>query len=127
MRTPGTHLLRIGAGVGSPPASARSGPGRAGGPVEVQAMLSRLDPLIGRAARWLDVLGARRRAGGAPAAGTEALTREVTASVADRLQSEVLTQYAWLDVGVWGRPVFRSAAEAAHRLCAVSLAGDELS
>jgi len=86
-------------------------------------MLSSLDPLIGRAARWLDVLGVRRRT---RAGGTEESTHEVTESVADRLQSETLSRYAWLDVGVWGRPVFRSAAEAARRLRAVSLTGDEL-
>jgi hypothetical protein len=93
-------------------------------------MLNRLDPLIGRAASWLDVLGARRRtraAGASPAAEAEEPTHEVTESVADRLQSEALSQYAWLDVGVWGRPVFRSAAEVARRLRAVSLTGDELS
>ena len=92
-------------------------------------MLSRLDPVVGRAARWLDVLGARRRtraAGALPAAETEESTHAVTEWVADRLQSEALPRYAWLDVGVWGRPVFRSAAEAARRLRAVSLTGDEL-
>ena len=92
-------------------------------------MLSRLDPLIGRAARWLDVLGAPRRtraAGASPAAETEESTHAVTEWVADCLQSEALARYAWLDVGVWGRPVFRSAAETARRLRAVSLTGDEL-
>ena len=93
-------------------------------------MLSRLDPVVGRAARWLDVLGARRRpraAGASPAADREVPTHEHTESVADRLQAEALSRYAWLDVGIWGRPVFRSAAEAARRLRAVSVTGDELS
>jgi hypothetical protein len=95
--------------------------------VEAQAMLSRLDPLIGRAASWFDVIGARRRRrSGGPASAAEVPTHEVTESVADRLQSEALSRYAWLDVGVWGRPVFRSAAEVARRLRAVSLTGDEL-
>ena len=97
--------------------------------MEVQALLSRLDPLVGRAARWLDVLGARRRtraAGASPAAETEEPTHVVTEWIADRLQAEALARYAWLDVGVWGRPVFRSAAEVARRLRAVSLTGDEL-
>ena len=90
-------------------------------------MLSRLDPLIGRAASWLDVLGSRRRTrAGTSAADREVPTHELTESVADRLQSEALSRYAWLDVGVWGRPVFRSAAEVARRLRAVSLTGDEL-
>src|SRR4051794_33433971 len=108
----------------SPSASDGSGPGRDGGPVEAQTMLSRLDPLVDRAASWLDALGARRRtraAGAPPAAATEVPTHEVTEWVADRLQSEALSRYAWLDVGVWGRPVFRSAAEVARRLRAVSL------
>ena len=92
-------------------------------------MLSRLDPLIGRAASWLDVLGSRRRTrsrSGAAASDREVPTHEITESVADRLQSEALSRYAWLDVGVWGRPVFRSAAEVARRLRAVALTGDEL-
>ncbi len=91
-------------------------------------MFSRLDPLIGRAASWLDVLGSRRRrrASAAQTAEDETPTHDVTESVADRLQAESLTQYAWLDVGVWGRPVFRSAAEVARRLRAVALTGDEL-
>ena len=90
-------------------------------------MLSRLDPLIGRAASWLDVLGSRRRTrSGTSASDREVPTHELTESVADRLQSEALSRYAWLDVGVWGRPVFRSAAEVARRLRAVSLTGDEL-
>jgi len=97
--------------------------------VEIEAMLSRLDPLIGRAAAWLDVIGSRRRtrAGGPPqTADSEVPTHEITESVADRLQAEALAEYGWLDVGVWGRPVFRSAAEVARRLRAVSLTGDEL-
>ncbi len=89
-------------------------------------MLSRLDPLIGRAASWLDALGSRRRRAGGGAKAEETPTHDVTESVADRLQAESLTQYAWLDVGVWGRPVFRSAAEVARRLRAVALTGDEL-
>jgi hypothetical protein len=90
-------------------------------------MLSRLDPLIGRAASWLDALGSRRRrAGGGSKAAEETPTHDVTETVADRLQAESLSRYAWLDVGVWGRPVFRSAAEAARRLRAVALTGDEL-
>ena len=98
--------------------------------MEAQAMLSRLDPVVGRAARWLDVLGARRRPrsrAGTSAAETEESTHAVTEWVADRLQSEALPRYAWLDVGVWGRPVFRSATGAARRLRAVSVTGDELS
>ena len=93
-------------------------------------MLSRLDPLIGRAASWFDVLGARRRPrsrSGTSASDREVPMHELTESVADRLQSEVFSRYAWLDVGVWGRPVFRSAAEVARRLRAVALTGDELS
>ena len=69
-------------------------------------MLSRLDPLIGRAARWLDVLGARRRPrsrAGTSASDREVPTHELTESVAVRLQAVALCGYAWLDVGVWGR------------------------
>ena len=46
--------------------------------------------------------------------------------MADALQAESLTRDAWLDVGVWGRPLYRSAAKRALWLQTVALTGDEL-
>jgi hypothetical protein len=88
-------------------------------------MGGKLDPLIDSAVRWLDVLRARRSGSAAQAEAPPPALGNLAESVADRLQAEELPRYAWLDVGIWGRPVFRSAAEIALRLKAVSVSGDE--
>jgi hypothetical protein len=85
-----------------------------------------IDPYIENAFRRLGAARAalRRRLGASPAPeAPEALVD----SVADALQAESLARDAWLDVGVWGRPLYRSAAKRALWLQAVSLTGDELS
>ncbi|MGH2355452.1 MAG: hypothetical protein ACRDI2_00215 [Chloroflexota bacterium] len=46
--------------------------------------------------------------------------------LAEALLAKELSRYAWLDVGLWGRPVYKAAAEAAVRLQAVAVTGDEL-
>ncbi len=91
-------------------------------------MKTMLDPLVARALRSLHVLSngalANRRAH--PAATQDRPHRLVDA-IADRLQADALPGYAALDVGLWGPRVHRSVADAALRVQAVALTGDELS
>ncbi|MDQ3701964.1 MAG: hypothetical protein M3442_13740 [Chloroflexota bacterium] len=91
-------------------------------------MKTMLDPLVARALRSLHALSngalANRRA--RPAAAQERPDRLVDA-IADRLQADSLPGYAALDVGLWGPQVHRSVADAALRVQAVALTGDELS
>jgi hypothetical protein len=79
-------------------------------------MGKRLDPLTSHAVRWLADI--RHRLPASP-------RRKVADAVADHLQAESLPEYAWMDVGIWGRPVYRSAAEVALRLQTVAVSGDE--
>ena len=79
-----------------------------------------LDPLILRALRllagWPRRGQAHRRASAAPAAD----------DLAGQLAAEELPVYAWLDIGVWGRPAYHAAAQAALRLQAVAVSGEDL-
>jgi hypothetical protein len=86
-----------------------------------------IDPLIESAFRRLGAArAALHRRLGAPARETPPAPEALVESVADALQAESLPRDAWLDVGVWGRPLYRSAARRALWLQAVSLTGDEL-
>lgn len=80
----------------------------------------RPDPLVARALCWLG-----RRSRGSRPARQESLSR-VAEDLAEALLAKELSRYAWLDVGLWGRPVYKAAAEAAVRLQAVAVTGDEL-
>ena len=87
-----------------------------------------LDPLFVRALRSLHALtdGALTKRRAHSAAGEGRADRLVDA-IADRLQADSLPGYAALDVGLWGPRVHRSLADAALRVQAVALTGDELS
>lgn len=82
-----------------------------------------LDPLVARALRSLGVVASRRARS---ATGSDRPDRLVDA-IADRLQADSLPGYAAFDVGLWGPRVHRSVADAALRVQAVALTGDELS
>jgi hypothetical protein len=87
-----------------------------------------IDPLIESAFRRLGAArAALRRRLGATEREAPPAPEALVDSVADALQAESLARDAWLDVGVWGRPLYRSAAKRALWLQAVSLTGDELS
>ena len=51
---------------------------------------------------------------------------ELAGELAGRLLAEEWARYGWLDVGLWGRPVYKAAAQAALRLQAVAVMGDEI-
>ena len=51
---------------------------------------------------------------------------ELADDLAGRLLAEEWARYGWLDVGLWGRPVYKAAAQAALRLQAVAVMGDEI-
>ena len=74
------------------------------------------DPLIQRALRLL---------AGWPRVARAKPTRPAAGDLAGRLVAEELPVYAWLDIGLWGRPVYQAAAQAALRLQAVAVAGDD--
>ncbi len=86
-----------------------------------------IDPLIESAFRRLGAArAALRQRLRPPAREAPPATDAMVDSVADALQAESLTRDAWLDVGVWGRPLYRSAAKRALWLQTVALTGDEL-
>jgi hypothetical protein len=86
-----------------------------------------IDPLIESAFRRLDAArAALRRRVRPPSPAAPPSPEALVDSVADSLQAESLPRDAWLDVGVWGRSLYRSAARRALWLQAVSLTGDEL-
>lgn len=80
------------------------------------------DPLVERALRFL-CAGCTPRV---RLAGDGEAPEQLAAAVAERLQADALPAYAWLDVGLWGPAVHRSAAEVALRVHAVAVTGDEV-
>jgi hypothetical protein len=86
-------------------------------------MNTRLDRLAVTARRWLHRL---RTLGGPPADDETTPEGRLAAVIADRLQAESLPRDAALDVGLWGPAVYRSTDEAAARVRAVAVTGDEL-
>jgi len=72
-----------------------------------------LDPLVSRALR---LFGARL--GPEPNGGS-------VEDVAGQLLADELLVSSSFDVGIWGRPIFKAAAESAARLQRVAVNGDE--
>jgi hypothetical protein len=83
-----------------------------------------MDPSVSRALRLL-VEWSRRVQGrsGRPAPASN--PDKVVDELAGRLMAEELPRYGWLDVGLWGRAVYRRAVAAALRVRTVAITGDE--